>query len=92
MVATAMELPDAKQLTAARQISISLWMLFVWARAQGNLESSYLASEYALLRIWDLAKNLLATGTRASEDMGLILLELVDLHDSVSGRSSLARR
>lgn len=77
---TAMDAPDAKRLTAARQISISLWMLFVWAREQGNLESSYLASEYALLRFWDLAKDVLTTGTRASEDMGLILLEMVDLH------------
>ena len=80
VVATAMGAPDAMRLTTARQISISLWMLFVWARAQGNLESSYLASEYALLRFWDLGKELLATGTRASENMGLILSELVDLH------------
>lgn len=80
LAATAMDAPDAKRLTAARQISISLWMLFVWAREQGNLESSYLASEYALLRLWDFAKDLLATGTKASEDMGLILSELVDLH------------
>lgn len=80
VVSTAMGSPDAKRLTAARQISISLWMLFVWAREQGNVESSYLASEFALLRVWDLANDLLEKGTRASEDMGLILLELVDLH------------
>lgn len=80
IVATALGAPDAKLLTAARQISISLWMLFVWAREQGNLESSYLASEYAMLRVWDLAKDLLAREARASEDMGLIIWELVDLH------------
>jgi len=80
VAATAINAPDAKRLTAARQISISLWMLFVWAREQGNLESSYLASEFALLRVWDMAKNLLTKGTKASEDMGLILSELVDLH------------
>jgi hypothetical protein len=80
VAATVTDATDAKRLTAARQISISLWMLFVWAREEGNLESSYLASEYALLRFWDLAKNLLAAGTKASEDMGLILSELVDLH------------
>jgi hypothetical protein len=71
---------DAKRLRAARQISISLWMLFVWAREQGNLESAYLASEYSLLSIWDFAKEQLGAGTTASEDMGLILFELVDLH------------
>ena len=77
---TAMDAADAKRLTAARQISISLWMLFVWAREQGNLESCYLASEFALLRVWDMARDLLTKGTKASEDIGLILSELVDLH------------
>lgn len=71
---------DLKRLTAARQISISLWMIFVWAREQGNLESTYLASEYVLLNVWDFAKEQLAAGTKASEDMGLILFELEDLH------------
>lgn len=71
---------DSKRLTAARQISISLWMIFVWAREQGNLESTYLASEYVLLNVWNFAKEQLAAGTKASEDMGLILFELVDLH------------
>ncbi|MCF3947345.1 hypothetical protein [Acidiphilium iwatense] len=71
---------DAKRLTAARQISISLWMLFVWAREQGNLESTYQASEHVLLNIWDLAKEQLVAGTKSSEDMGVILFELVELH------------
>ena len=80
VTATTMEKSEAKRLTAARQISISLWMLFVWAREQGNLEGSYLASGSALLRLWDLAKELLDAGTTASEDMGFILSELLDLH------------
>ena len=83
IAATAVGAVDTKRLTAARQISISLWMLFVWAREQGNLESAYLASEYALLRFWDFAKDLLAAHTRVSEDAGLILLELLDLHLNV---------
>jgi hypothetical protein len=85
--------PDTNRITAARQISISLWMLFVWAREQGNLESSYLSSEYVLLRLWHLAKDLFPKGTGASEDMGLILSELVDLHlevwDEFIGRKVL---
>jgi hypothetical protein len=80
IAATTVGTSDAKRLTAARQISISLWMLFVWAREQGNLESTYLASEYALLSVWDLAKELLLEETKSSEDMGTILFELVDLH------------
>ena len=83
IAAAAVGAVDTKRLTAARQISISLWMLFVWAREQGNLESAYLASEYVLLRFWGFAKDLLAVHTRVSEDAGLILLELVDLHLNV---------
>jgi hypothetical protein len=83
VVAEADAATETKQLTAARQISISLWMLFVWAREQGNLESSYLASEYALLRVWDLTRELLAQETATSEDMGLVIVELVDLHHQV---------
>lgn len=71
---------DAKHLTASRQISISLWMLFVWARQQGNLESAYLASEHALLSVWDISKQLLLAETKLSEEMGAVLFELVNLH------------
>lgn len=75
----------AKKLTAARQISISLWMLFVWAREQGNLESSYLATEYSLLIVWNMAKDTLGNGSAASQNMGRIISELLDLHYQVWG-------
>ena len=83
VVAEAATANVSKRLTAARQISISLWMLFVWAREQGNLESSYLATEYALLRVWELTKDLLAQETAVSEDLGIVISELVNLHHQV---------
>jgi len=81
---SAMGKPDTKMLRAARQISISAWMLFVWGREQRNLESAYLATEYALLRVWDFARGLLAKTTKAAGKMGGVLSELVDLHLVVS--------
>ncbi|MEW8333831.1 MAG: hypothetical protein AB2728_20525 [Candidatus Thiodiazotropha sp.] len=46
----------SKKLTALRQMSICLWILFAWARDNGNLEASYLSAERTLLLAWDLAK------------------------------------
>lgn len=47
----------SKKLTSLRQMSICLWILFAWARDNGNLEAAYLSAERTLLFAWDLAKN-----------------------------------
>ena len=49
-------LKDAERITAIRQISICLWVLFSWAREAGNMESAYLSSELALLYGWKIVK------------------------------------
>lgn len=46
----------AQRIRTARQLSICLWILFAWAREQGNLESTYRAAELLLLRLWHLAR------------------------------------
>ncbi len=71
---------DTARLSAARQVCIALWMLFVWSRDAGNIESAYLSSELSLLRVWDLGRDILARDDRTSEPMGTVLSELVDLH------------
>lgn len=43
-------------LTALRQINICLWILFAWSRDANNIESSYLASELAVLYAWEITK------------------------------------
>lgn len=47
----------SNKLTSLRQMSICLWILFSWARDNGNLEAAYLSAERTLLLAWDLAKN-----------------------------------
>ena len=90
---TAVETDEAVRLSTARQVSIALWMLFVWSRQAGNLESAYLSSELALLRVWDLGREVLARNDRSSEPFGTVLSELVDLHlriwDELVGRKAL---
>lgn len=49
-------LNDAQRVTAIRQMSICLWILFAWAREAGNVESAYLASEFALLHAWSTVR------------------------------------
>lgn len=47
---------DKDRLTVVRQITICLWILFVWTRDAGNLEAAYLAGEISLLYAWNIAK------------------------------------
>ncbi|WP_325950698.1 chemotaxis protein [Pseudomonas putida] len=76
---------DAKpqaRLTSLRQIYICLWVLFVWARAAGNLEAPYRASERTILLAWDHIKGDVASKQhrKIAEEMGTTFAELVDLH------------
>jgi hypothetical protein len=49
-------LNDAQRVTAIRQMSICLWILFAWAREAENTESAYRASELTLLHAWNIVK------------------------------------
>ncbi|MBE0557724.1 MAG: hypothetical protein IH628_10875, partial [Proteobacteria bacterium] len=46
----------AHRIRVIRQLSICLWILFAWARDQGNLESTYRAAEFLLLRLWQIVR------------------------------------
>ncbi|NTU44057.1 MAG: hypothetical protein HGA99_00835 [Chlorobiaceae bacterium] len=45
---------DTSRVTALRQISICLWILFSWARDANNMEAAYLSSELTLLHAWKI--------------------------------------
>ncbi|HEX5181706.1 MAG TPA: hypothetical protein VFW19_01005 [Allosphingosinicella sp.] len=74
---------QAQRITKVGEINICLWILFTWAREAGNVEAPYRASEYAILRAWDLLKDFLCTSTKAATDAGIAFNELVDLHFKV---------
>lgn len=71
------------RITAARQVCICLWILFVWARDAGNVESAYLASELSLLSVWHLTRDILAEGQSAATTAGLVVNQLAELHFQV---------
>lgn len=50
------ELNDAQRVTAMRQMSICLWILYGWSREAENIEAAYRASELTLLHAWSIAK------------------------------------
>lgn len=74
--------PDDR-LRRVRQMTLSLWIMFGWAREAENVEAPYRASEMALLHAWTLLKDQLAKSTQASEAAGLAFNALVELHHAI---------
>lgn len=66
-----------------RQLYLMLWILFVWARDAGNVESAYQSSELAILHAWQLIKTETGKDTAASRELGETFNELVELHFSI---------
>lgn len=60
-------LNDTQRVTAIRQMSICLWILFAWAREAENMESAYLASEFTLLHAWDILRPYAGRDTKAAD-------------------------
>ena len=58
--------PEKDLTLAIRQINISLWILFSWAREAKNTESAYLASELAVLYGWEITKNFVGKKTKTA--------------------------
>ena len=82
-------LKDAKgasekaRITAGRQVCICLWVLFVWARDAGNVESAYLSSERAVLSSWHMLRDDLRA-ERPSEATSFIFNQIIELHFQIS--------
>lgn len=75
--------PEKARVTAARQICICLWILFVWARDAGNVESAYLASERAILTIWHLFRHEMRAD-KTPEAISSVVNQVVELHFQVA--------
>lgn len=70
-------------LRSARQLSICLWVLFVWARQTDNLEAPYLASETVLLAAWDLARAHIGKKDAVAQAMFRVVSEVIRLHVTI---------
>lgn len=75
--------PEKARVTAARQVCICLWVLFVWARDAGNVESAYLSSERALLGVWHMLRDD-ARPDGPSEAVSFVINQIAELHFQIS--------
>jgi hypothetical protein len=69
---------------AARQLNICLWILFVWARSAGNIESPYRSSELALLTTWELLRPTLGSNGRELKALSIVVRQMIELHLTIS--------
>jgi hypothetical protein len=83
VLAAAAGAAEKARVTAARQVCICVWVLFVWARDAGNVESAYLASERAVLAVWQLLRSE-ACSDRPPEAISLTINQVVELHFQVA--------
>src|SRR3546814_2723583 len=74
---------SADRLRRVRQMTLSLWIMFGWAREAENVEAPYRASEMVLLHAWQLLKDDLGKSTQAGEAAGLAINALVELHHAI---------
>jgi len=74
---------SADRLRRVRQMTLSLWIMFGWAREAENVEAPYRASEMVLLHAWHLLKGDLGKATQAGVAAGLAFNALVELHHAI---------
>ena len=69
-----------RMMTALRQLNICLWVVYVWSRDAGNLECPYVASEYAVLRVWGLIAPFLESDSAEAGRMRDVEFSLLALY------------
>lgn len=77
-------LGDAQRITAIRQMSVCLWILFAWARDAGNTESAYLASEFTLLHAWSIVREYADKQTKMASDIQGAFLSIFSANQQIS--------
>lgn len=73
----------AARISKVREINLCLWVLFTWAREASNVEAPYRASEYAILRAWELLKDMIGGKGSAAVEAGSVLNDLFELHFAI---------
>jgi hypothetical protein len=76
---------DADRVTALRQMSICLWILFAWARDTANMESAYLSSELTLLHGWKIVSLYAAKKGRAPQAVETAFSSIFSAYHQICG-------
>lgn len=70
----------AQRIRRVRQLSICLWILFAWAREQGNLESTYRASELSLLHLWQIAREYAGMKNKTAKSINSVYASVLNTY------------
>ena len=70
--------------TSLRQAYICLWVLYVWARGEGNLEAPYRVSEAAMLHAWNSGKEYIGKKSKSGKEILGIIDQFIQLHMIIS--------
>lgn len=76
-------LNDAQRVTAIRQMSICLWILFAWTREAANMESAYLASEVTLLHAWSIVRIYAGKGNKTTRAVEAAFLSIFTAYSQI---------
>lgn len=74
---------DSQRITAIRQMSICLWILYAWAREGGNTESAYRAGEFTLLHAWHIVKQYTERNTKAARSIETAFFSIFFLYQQI---------
>ena len=77
--------PAAAQVTAIRQMSLCLRILFVWCRDAGNSEAAFLAAELTLLHGWVILRDFVTKQSRDAENVRIAFLSIYDAYQEICG-------
>lgn len=71
------------RLRLLRQIYLASWNVYVWCRAEGNLDAAYLCSEFAALQSWDLSRQHIETNSAASKKLSSIFFSQLEFYQLI---------
>lgn len=78
-------LNDTQRVRAMRQMSICLWILYVWARQAENLESAYRSGELTLLHAWSIFKLHAGKNNKTTSAMQTTLVSIFTAYRQICG-------
>jgi hypothetical protein len=82
---SAVDVPsDEKRVTAIRQMSICLWILFAWTRDAANMEAAYLSAELTLLHAWNIARLYAGQKKKVSEAIEAAFFSIFSTYQQIS--------
>ena len=73
-----------QRLTRLRQLYICLWVLYIWARSDDNLETPFRVSEYAVLQVWKECRPLGGETTMQEDERTIVLEQTLALHSRIA--------